>query len=56
MLEQGAEILGEWRFDGMDRAVGVGESEELGVEGESGEDGAFGLFGFGEFEVAFYTG
>ena len=53
LVEEGAEVFGEGSFDGMCRAAGVGESEFLGVEGEAGEEGAFGLFGFGEFEVAF---
>ena len=56
LVEEGAEVFWKGRFDGMGRASGVGESEFLGVESEAGEEGTFGLFGFGEFEVAFEVG
>jgi hypothetical protein len=56
LVEEGAEVFGEGGFDCMGRAAGVDESDFLGVEGEAGEEGAFGLFGFGEFEVAFEVG
>lgn len=45
LLEEGPEVFWQGRFDRMRFAVRVGESEELGMEGEAREEGAFGFFG-----------
>ena len=53
LLEQGADVFGQGGFEGMGRALCVGELEQMGVQGETGEEGAFVFLVAGEFEVAF---